>query len=268
MTQSRKFGLRKSLTRLNRPDSRRKSRQVNSVPAAFYFLPLLAGFVLLKDTELSRYELVRHSGHQLYFRVAFWGFIVALSSFVLLLLLIKSIEFVSCNGSRQDLRTMTQFLADHHMLLSLSLSPLLGWIIPRPVNFIADEYKWLWKALEKNELEKLLAIAVMRDSLIMLSLKNEKVYCGYISNTPDPSFGEKRYIDLIPVISGYRDSEHRVVFTTKYDEALNGYSGNLEHLDEDSLVVVIPIREVVSARMFDAEAYAAFNEHAETTQAD
>lgn len=240
---------------------------MSSVPTAFYFLPLLAGFVLLKDTELSRYELVRHSGHQLYFRVAFWGFIVALSSFLLMLLLIRSIEFVSCDGSRQGLREMAQFLADRHLLLSLSLSPILGWIIPRAVNWFADEYKWLWKALEKNELERLLAIAVMRDSLIMLSLKNEKVYCGYISNTPDPSFGDKRYIDLVPVISGYRDSEHRVVFTTKYDDALNGYSGDLSHLDDDSLVIVIPIREVVSARMFDAEAYAAFNEHAEATEA-
>ena len=232
---------------------------MDSVPTPLFILPLLAGFVFLKDVEIYRYEMVRLNGHQLYFRVAFWGFLFAVLIYLALWILAaiwSSLVAYECLNFSISLATQ---LNQFKLSLALVLSPLIGWIVAKPINWFADEYKWLWKALEKNELEMLLALAVVRDSLVMLTLGNGKVYCGYVDSIPDPARGDKKYINLLPVLSGYRDDEHNVVLTTKYKEILNRIPTDLDHLDYDNFTVVLPVRELVSIRLFDPEAYEAFN---------
>ena len=68
---------------------------------------------------------------------------------------------------------------------------------------------------------------------------------------------------LIPVLSGYRKIETRKLeFTTDYWEAYfesGQRGGSLSHLSPDEFLFVPPLREIISARRFDPEAYNFFN---------
>lgn len=139
------------------------------------------------------------------------------------------------------------------------MSPIVGYLLPHLLNVFIDKYKHLESALQRNELDNTLARAVMEDSLILATLSNGKVYCGYVSRSPDPIDGDKTYIEVLPMLSGYRDDYHSVVFTTRYDHIIAQIDSDLEHLEEGNFKVVIPVSEVISIRLFDADAYNKFN---------
>ena len=89
------------------------------------------------------------------------------------------------------------------------------------------------------------------------------VYVGFIVRTFDPAY-DRKYIVILPTMSGYRtETTHQVVFNTDYTRV---YQVLMEE-DESRLVrgvndfqVVIPVAEVLSANLFDWEAYERFNE--------
>lgn len=78
--------------------------------------------------------------------------------------------------------------------------------------------------------------------LVMISLGDNKVYVGFISQLPPATASKLTYVRILPVWSGYRDKDDRTVSrTTDYEEAL------LAANDRDLLIKVVPAKEIMAA---------------------
>ena len=95
------------------------------------------------------------------------------------------------------------------------------------------------------------------------------MYVGYLVESFDPAIGRK-YIKILPLMSGYREAvTHKVNFTTFYDD-LYGPEGStektlplpdLEHLTAEDFIIVLAAERIVSYRKFDVAAYGKFQQN-------
>jgi len=115
------------------------------------------------------------------------------------------------------------------------------------------------KAISKvgNELELLLT---RDDQLIEFSLENNKFYVGWVKELPIP--GVSAYIRIYPFVSGYRDDQKRLVFTTDYSSVYAGYiqRGEIKGIDELDVDLVVPVSRIMTAKYFDFDMYDRFND--------
>ena len=127
---------------------------------------------------------------------------------------------------------------------------------------------FLRKAVKDDDISYILISAAVRRKSVMATIDSQKVYVGYVQNTIDPSTDRKSFT-LIPVMSGYRDSEQAITFTTDYsfvqEQIKNKTAPEYEHLDYDDFIVTIPIERLVSLRFFDERAYKEFNSEIDET---
>jgi len=96
----------------------------------------------------------------------------------------------------------------------------------------------------------------------MVSLKNGKVYIGFVLQPFNPEF-DRKYIFILPTVSGYRDKDtHVLELTTEYTSV---YNQLIQEENErlvtgvDDFRILVPITEIISAHLFDSQAYEKFN---------
>lgn len=225
-----------------------------------FILPLVGGFVFIKEWEGTRYILPREDGHKLYFRSAYCGLFVCIAAFFSLALIVYvaaiipwrfSSSFADYSGNLFDLRLV---------FMTLLASPVLGYVFARFLNIFTDELNYYYTALQDNEFEYLLVKAMSSDLMVMVTMEDEKVYVGWVYKVSDPAKAERKYFSLIPVMSGCRAEKRKVEFTTFYDEVYRRTDDELGHLDVEHFAVVLPAQRMLSARLFDPEAYDSFQE--------
>ena len=225
-----------------------------------FILPLVGGFVFIKEWEATRYILPREDGHKLYFRSAYCGLFVSVAAFFFLTLVIYAAATISWPFSSLFVAYSENLLDPHLVFITLLASPLLGYVFARSLNIFTDELNYYYAALQDNEFEYLLVKAMSSDLLVMVTMEDEKVYVGWVYKVSDPAKAERKYFSLIPVISGYRAERRKVEFTTFYDEVYRQTDDDLKHLDVEHFAVVLPAQRMLSARLFDPEAYDSFQE--------
>lgn len=98
---------------------------------------------------------------------------------------------------------------------------------------------------------------------VLLSLKDRKVYAGWLEWIPPLRADASPYLRLIPVWSGYRDAQTlRVVVTENYSEDI--FSGS-----ELPAAKVISTGDIANASLFDPDVFDRFgNEPAEAEQGE
>lgn len=96
-----------------------------------------------------------------------------------------------------------------------------------------------------DEMDILLKNAAVSHRPLLITLDNGKVYVAYILSTPSPR--ETRYVSIRPVVSGFRDAEQRVRFTTTYPA--------LEPGVEDPYEVVVELADITSFAKWDLSIY-------------
>ncbi|VTP93951.1 hypothetical protein [Sphingobacterium daejeonense] len=128
-------------------------------------------------------------------------------------------------------------------------------------NFLLNREQEIHGAIKAigNEFELIVSKAIKEEKLILLSLKNDKFYIGWVKEIPIPS--QSNYLRIIPVFSGYRDKEKRLKFTSQYIEAYSlliqdGKGSNFEDFNSD---VVMPISEIITISFYDQEIYDILN---------
>ena len=215
--------------------------------APLLLLEVVAGYLYVHNAVPWKYRLARLDGHKLYFYAVAWGLPVLLIAFMLTFA-------VSCGlGFEFNLPLLTAA----SLLLAVPLAPCLAWM--RGTWPIAAR-DWLYKALEDNELEQLLSDSIASLSPVMITMDDSKVYIGWVIDVSGSGRVQRRYFRVIPIYSGYRTSEDRsVVLTTTYQEVLLRTTEATWAEASEKFAVVLPIDKVVSARLFDPEAYAQFN---------
>jgi len=93
---------------------------------------------------------------------------------------------------------------------------------------------------------------------VLLTVKSGKVYVGNVVTNFNPTYDVKS-VKIMPILSGYRDSEDQTVtFTTDYFSLLEEiYEQKPDVSDQDRLDLgtVIPVDEIRSVGIFSLPAY-------------
>jgi hypothetical protein len=244
---------------------------------------LVGGYAFATIWTPSVYHAAREFGHRLYLRVVFYTVFLLLVSLCLHIIL-----FVNCGIYLEFIKFIDTFIESnigHQFIFSKSskisilifsfiLGPLLGHLLNFPkwsflINlhlpiiktrpFFLCEQVLLENAIKNNDFEKLIARSVYDSFPILFTLVSGKVYVGWAVSAPNP-VQERKFIRILPIISGYRDKDTQTVkFTTDYYPILSSIdNGNNQGLSTEDFEVVIPSSQLSSCHLFDMTVY---NEH-------
>jgi hypothetical protein len=234
--------------------------------AAFaLLLPLIAGYLYIRDSTVLRYKAAREDGHRLYFRIAFYGtvlFCVSLAMMSLGYVLVRHYEwFERCwalllAGVKPLMKVQDQAAGQLALFLICLFSVALGWASPRIINRLMKRTieRALFDAVADNDLEKLLVEALHGVKTISVTLSSNKIYVGAVLTTPEPR-SDRRSIAMLPYMSGYRRDDGKVMFTTFYDQVY----ATAEEGNKDEFRLVVPLEKIVTVSFFDVAVYARFN---------
>lgn len=160
----------------------------------------------------------------------------------------------------------------------------LAGVLGIPVGFtLATILNW-WPGIEQIRLHLLRALAESNSDLIEvllddamqgdwyveLALETGKCYVGLPVRTAYATSSDAADVELIPLFSGDRTGETRELRLTRYygddiRRLVDDPSGLRQGLSADDFRVVIPLRQVVAARLFDPDVYEEMNP-AETSE--
>lgn len=142
---------------------------------------------------------------------------------------------------------------------------VLSFVIAVGFTKIANRYfinrtKAIYKAIREvgNELEVLLSESCLEGSLVQITLKNSKVYVGWVEVLPEPSACP--YIHLIPFLSGFRDAKRVLHITTDYSPVYNELikKGKIKAINDSNVNIIIQSNQIISAAKFDFDIFEKF----------
>ena len=85
-------------------------------------------------------------------------------------------------------------------------------------------------------------------------MSNGKAYIGSPRESGLTVTGESD-IAIVPLASGYRDEKKTLAITTHYASTVYELVYEKQRLSYDDFQVILPLKEVASARYFDTDAY-------------
>ena len=242
-------------------------------------LPAVGGYWLLTHWNYTRYQAVRESGYRLLFRSAVSGFFLFFISRIFVVILQERWRpFVSelwdfHFGEIVVVEEIFQEPFTLEVILSLGLAVLL----PRFLNIFYKEGRGAERAAREagDHVELLVQESINDQMPIEVTLRSRKVYIGLgLESGIGTSSGSD--IALIPMYSGYRnegtldlsiDIDYLSVIWdfVKFDESQTSEVAG-ERRDSERFRVVIPVTEVVSARLFDEKVYDEFAENSNESE--
>jgi hypothetical protein len=220
-------------------------------------LPLVGGYAWFSTWRRTHHYSAREDGHRLYFRAAFYGVcltIIAALAHILLFVHANGpyqylVKFVAeCLGVPDEIDMWQQPAQAIVLVSTIFWGPALGHIFSLPSRW--KKARWLglklrlffssWdrrvleSAIHRNggDLERLVLKSQNTSFLpIMVTLQNGKVYVGWPIGNVGPG-EDRKTLRLLPMLSGYRDDNHQVKFTTDYWITL------AKHRDDQSCLVL------------------------------
>ena len=93
-------------------------------------------------------------------------------------------------------------------------------------------------------------VTVRSNEMIMVTLKNNKVYTGWPLEAPN--YEDSNWLRLVPEWSGYRDKKARVNVETDYSAVFDASSSEQGHM-------LISVDQIVTVQPFDTETFQKFN---------
>lgn len=249
----------------------------------FIAVVLVCGFIFVNLSLSNRYRYKRSVGWDAYFFVAAWGFMFVFLGWVLcsvlsvtgfLRVLSNTTGFTYHYFSHViSLSTDTDNVVDGKevkvllwMVVSIMLSLIFGGI-SKLVTFFGDK-KWdvLAKAVGSNPYEAMLMEASARQVPVIITLGSKKFYVGLVI-CPAFEHGESEYLELIPLLSGYRHKDNLTInVTTNYRQHYlesgihAGLDAGMRGLTLNDFRVIAPRSEIETISFFDLDTYQKFKE--------
>jgi hypothetical protein len=225
------------------------------MPWNIIILHLVAGYYISTRSYYFKFKHQRLDRQRLIFESVLLGVFISSITVILKFICLKIMpETVNSVGS--ILPYKYPFFRTSIMTLVIAIS------ITELSNLCIDKNKAIEKAIKNvgNEIELIFLNSFILRTMVLISLKSDKVYIGWVKELPIPSISN--HIRIIPAISGYRNDFKEVEFTTHYlsvyaDFVNNGHVNRVQDLNFD---VVINLSEVVSVGNFDLEMYQKFND--------
>lgn len=225
------------------------------MPYNVLLLPLLGGYIFITYWNRTRFHVKRYSGERLIFHAALAGvFFLGITYGVVRVVTTKwPATYIAWHSLLPITHSGTSLGA---LLLGISAWIPLNWVFKRPAEINRTIEVW------NDYLEMLLTQALEKTRHVAVTLKTRKVYIGFVLRSFDPTY-DRKYIVLLPTISGYRDEKtQNLILTTDYTAVYQ----QLMAEDETRLIrgiddfeTVVPVAEIISANLFDWEVYQRFN---------
>ena len=215
-------------------------------------IPALGGYWFLTHCYWTRYTAERAAGYHLFFQAASAGGVLVVIAYVL-----TSLGAFLCP---QGSALWTSFVPFGYSGTAIG-SAVLGIALPLIVNYAYGEEKAAKQAATQNGdlIELLLAESMERQIYVELSLKSGKSYIGFALNT-GLGVNSESDIAIIPALSGYRSHDtHELEITTNYAPVLLEFLERGQRLEDlRDFRIIVPLSEVVSARLFDEDVHRRF----------
>lgn len=212
-------------------------------------VPALAGYLFLRWFNGTRYALPRETGYHVVFQSAIAGVVLFFAARLMVVLADKLAPTI---GEWWGAIIPLDYSGTAAGTFVLAL--LLPLVLNRLPRFHRSDARQRAAEGAGDQVSLIIDQAMTQSSFVELSLSSSKSYVGWpIQGT----FGHRDSGDvaLLLIASGYRDESTReLVMTTNYAPAIKGRPD----LPLEELVVAFPMRDVVSARLFDQELYAWF----------
>ncbi len=225
------------------------------MPFNLLLFPLLGGYVFVTKCNFTKYKALRYDGQRLLFASSFMGCILLLLSFSC----VKLISF--CLPEVKNIYKSLYLLPFDYAAATLGAF-LLGILLWMPINLMYRERRGIRRAIRQNNdpLELLLLRSLDESKQVFITLKNHKVYIGWVVEIPNPAISKN--IKIIPSLSGYRDvNTKRFTVTTEYWQVYQKIQDtSLPNVEQIDFAIVLPIGEILSASQFDTTAYEVFGE--------
>lgn len=232
------------------------------MPYNVLLIPLIGGYYILSNFVFFRYKYQRLSSQRLILNSALVGIIVGFVSIFIRLsfekLLPKQFEYLSSflsTISFQDQRYLWTMIIG--LLLVIILTHLLNLVIGKisrlkylPINIAITNYG--------SELEQMCRDSIVDGFALQVTLKNEKVYVGFVSEAPIPS--KTNYLLFIPLYSGFRDPRTKILeLTTSYGPVIDSLIQD-ELTDKLSIMtIVIKQDEILTMSPHDPDVFSRFS---------
>jgi hypothetical protein len=238
-------------------------------------IALICGYIFASQSPKTRYRYKRSDGWDAYFYVASWGgvFLVigwlttsGLSYFGFLRWCANAVGIAKEDVAK--LIPIEKASISYEMLktfmwiaLSLFIAGVSGSISRYRFKHPLTRANWLSQNVRHSPEESLLVYAASARFPLVVTLSSRKVYIGVLT-MPALENGSIEYIELLPIISGYRDKDELTLhLTTNYHDhyARRGLLSDIPmsptSLTINSFRVVIPAKEIESMSLFDRETY-------------
>jgi len=224
------------------------------LPYNLLLFPIIGGFHVITNLDYFRYVNQRSSPQALVFNSVTVGIFLLLVAFIacsiLTCILPDQVEFI-----KQNLFPVIVGSSNAYFGTAIC-SFFLGIFIPLVGNVFIDKRKAIFKAINKigNDLELMFKTSFVENEPLQITLKNNKVFIGYVMSIPRPQPSEWSYITIFPVMAGHWDVEKRM-FQTDIDYSktyihyvLNGEAKKIENLKVN---LTLQVNEIISATYFD-----------------
>ncbi|HHB6859375.1 TPA: hypothetical protein ACN7KA_004101 [Klebsiella pneumoniae] len=239
---------------------------------------LVSGFIYVNLSLSTRYRYKRSNGWDAYFFVAAWGIVFFLAGGFLTFALNISGGFRwfsnalnltpdSFNGMLSTTTDKPQRINEIKQIawvvISIVLAALFGWLNKRRTSKGDRRWDALAKAVGNNAFESLLMEASARQFPIIATLSSRKIYVGLVT-CPALENGLSEHLEILPLLSGYRDKDDLTInITTNYHQHYleSGVISGMSRLNIQDFRVLIPKDEVETISFFDTETYNKFKEN-------
>jgi len=233
--------------------------------ALLLLLPLVGGYLYASQSILTRYKSAREDGHRLYFRAAFWGFILFIGAFLFLKIISYIPKYESFNTEIasfvSSILGSKKLVNSNLELAKIAITALfIGSWLHVPVNYFLEKnkFKYIEKAIENNEFEQLLHHSLLNATPVSVTMENRKVYVGLVIGTFNPEH-QRKSIKILPLLSGYRDNDNlQITFNTHYIsiyDSITEKEESIKNVSIDNFEIILPNEKIHSLSRFDFETY-------------
>src|SRR2546427_4795103 len=191
-------------------------------PLNLLFLPLLGGFIFVTKWYPTKYYTLRSDGYRLLFTTAVAGTLLLLLASILKAHAVPYFPWWPAvyfwwhriaPPEHSGKAALAMFLGCS-LWMPLNLIGIVGGRFSLPSNLFGRFVKWfsdeeaVRRAIDRKRdaLELFLIMALKAEKMVSVSVKNGKVYVGYLTSTYNPAF-QMESISLIPAFSGHRNED-------------------------------------------------------------
>lgn len=213
------------------------------MPWNLLLLPLAAGYLWVSNSYSQMYRQQRLDNHRFLFVCILWGIIFLASTYIIQLLATTLCPSL-CNWIHRASPVRIPYFI--FSVTSFFLSVICTGI----ARVFMNRLKQLEKAIDEigNDLERILKESVVNYRLLLFTLKNDKVYVGWVIELPEPT--QTKYFKILPALSGKRNSDKNVEITVNYSEIYDTLLDDDESNDIIDTGVVIDVSNIITVSYF------------------